>query len=220
MQTQQVVRARPVDSQGAATKLLFEGRMTVPSGAVTTIAAATATAGHLFAMRWAPATAGALCLIRYVRATFVCTTAFGGAQNMGLDLVVARTYSVSDTAGTAIDMGSTTANTGATRTANGTSLFGANTCRVATAAALTAGTHALDINSYYQAQGFVTTTLGATSSLDFTLLDARDDGAGAQVRSPITLANNEGIKLRNTILMGATGVGSWLFTVEWDEVTL
>ena len=34
----------------------------------------------------------------------------------------------------------------------------------------------------------------------------------------ILLANEEGIVARNTILMGATGVGKWHFTIEIDTV--
>ena len=52
-----------------------------------------------------------------------------------------------------------------------------------------------------------------------TLLDSRDDGVSTS-RAPIILAQNEGLVLRNTVLMGAVGVGTWVFQVEWDEITV
>lgn len=209
------VRNRPLDSSGGASKLLFEGRMAVQATGLTTIAAATATAGHVFCMRWTNATS--LCLLRYLNLQFTLTTAFAAAQAVAYDLIVARSFSASYTGGTAIDMGSTTANTGATRTANGTSLFAANTCRVGGAGALTAGTQTLDANAFNASFAW----MGAVGNqLSATLLDARDDGGLAQVRSPITLAQNEGIVVRNLVLMGGSGVGTLNVTAEWDEVTL
>jgi hypothetical protein len=214
MFAQQLVRNRPADSSGLP-KLSFEGRASIPASGLTTIAAATSSAGHVFAMRWT--NASSLCLLRYVNLQFTLTTAFGAAQAMGYDLIVARAYTASHTGGTAVDMGSTTANTGATRTNNGTSLFAANAVRVGGAGALTAGTQTLDANSYNSSYAW----MGAVGAqLNATLLDARDDGAGYVVRSPITLAQNEGIVIRNLILMGATGVGTLAITLEWDEVSL
>jgi len=34
---------------------------------------------------------------------------------------------------------------------------------------------------------------------------------------PIKLVQDEGLVVRNLILMGASGVGRWDFLVEWDE---
>ncbi len=65
--------------------------------------------------------------------------------------------------------------------------------------------------------GVATTTIGTPVS--FTLLDARDD-SGSTVRSPLILGQNEGFKVRNTILMGATGVATLVFNIEWDEYSL
>lgn len=215
MMNRELVRNRPADSAGAYQQLNFEGRLTAISGALTTVAAATSTAGHVFAMRWSSATK--LALIRYVQLSWVTTTAFGGAQNMGFDLIVARAYTASHTGGTNIDL--TAANTNATRTNNGTSAFAASSVAIGSTGALTAGTQTLDANAYSACQSWITTTLGTGASFSATLLDARDDGGLAQVRSPITLAQNEGIILRNLVLMGAAGVGTLQVTVEWDEVT-
>ncbi len=219
------VRNRPADSSGAAQKTLFEGRLSVPSGLLTLVNAATGTAGHIFVMRWVPATAAALCQIRYVNLSWVMTTAFGTAQNMGWDLIVARPFGAVYTGGTAIDMGTTVANTGSTATQHGTSQFTANSCRIATTGDLTSGVGlTLDANSFNRQQKWQSVTLGSDTALgasaNITLLDARDDGAQSVVRSPITLATGEGVVIRNTILMGATGVGNAIVTVEWEEVVL
>ncbi len=215
----QLVRNRPLDEAGGF-KLLFEGRMSAQAVGLTTIAAATATAGHVFSARWNPGSGGQLCLVRYLALNWVLTTAFGAAQNMGWDVIVARGYTASHTGGTAIDMGSTTANTGSTRTATGTSLFTANSVRIGGSGALTAGTQTLDANSFRATQawqGAVGLNYPTTALPNEALIDARDDGAGSVVRTPIVLANNEGFVIRNLVLMGATGVGTLTVTMEWEE---
>lgn len=203
-------RLRPTVASGRPSRLHGEYRLSAQTGLVTTAAAATATAGHLFVMRNASATKRLV--VRHIRGQFVCTTAFGAAQAMGLDAIVARSFSVSYTGGTAIDL---SGNAAKLRADQETSVIAANACRIATTAGLTAGTQTLDANAIAGQTGWI----GAAGALlDFTLLDARDDG-GAAVRSPLELGQNEGLVLRNLILMGASGVGIWTFTVEWDEVT-
>lgn len=191
-------------------------RLVVSTGLVTAVAARTATAGFLFTMRWP--SAAAKCYIKYVGARFTLTTAFGTAQVVGCDLILARSYTASATGGTAIDVGSTVADTNNLSVDFNTSLFTVDTCRVATTDAFTAGTQTLDANPI----GLLTdwagaigdqvprSTSGAAGRFG-TLFSARDTGA------PIKLAADEGIVCRNQILMGATGVGRWDFCVEWDE---
>lgn len=208
-----MARIRPADSLGESNTLYGEYRLAVTSGLATVVAAGDATAGHVFVMRNPSTTKRAI--IRYVNVNFVTTTGFGTIQPMAYDLIVARAYTASHTGGTAIDMGSTVTNTGKLRTNQPTSLFTANTCRIATTAGLTAGTHVLDANPLSRAGGAGTTTIA--SAFDALLLDARNDGI-ATYSSPITLAQDEGIVVRNVILMGATGVGYITVNVEWDEV--
>lgn len=85
-------------------------RLAVSTGAVTVVAARTATAGFLFTMR-NPSTTVALYLKR-VAARFIATTAYATAQETGADLILARSYTASATGATAVDVGSTVANTG------------------------------------------------------------------------------------------------------------
>lgn len=208
-------RKRPDDSSGKYTKLHGEYRLAVQSGLVTVAAAATTTAGHMFVMR-NPSTTKSV-IIRYLSAQFGTTTAMTNQQTMGYDVIVARSFTASYTGGTAIDMGSTLTNSCKVRANQETSLFTANTCRIATTAGLTAGTQTLDAQPHAH-KLFLSPVLGDVSPV-LALVDARDDGASA-VRSPITLGQDEGIVLRNTIVMGAVGVGYLVVNVEWDEVTL
>src|SRR3990167_559369 len=98
----------------------FEGRYvlrgryrhTVRSGLITTIAAHTATAGHLYSFRWDPATTTMVCYLRYVGIRFMCTTAYGTAQETGFSMYTSRDYTVNHTGGTAVDCGTTVVSTG------------------------------------------------------------------------------------------------------------
>lgn len=208
------VRSRAAGQEGRASKLHGERRMAVVSGALTTVAAGTTTAGHVFACRNPDTTKKVL--LRYLAVDFNLTTAFGAAQSMGFDVIGATGYTASHTGGTAIDVGSTLANSQKIRTNDATSLFTANCVRIGSTGALTAGTHTLHANPFAQCQKY----MGAVGAqIQATLLDARDDGDGA-VRSPWEFGQDEGFVIRNTILMGATGVGSLIVTMEWDEVTL
>ncbi len=194
-------------------------RLVVSSGAVTTVAARTATAGFLYTMRWASATA-TKCYIHYVGAKFTLTTAYGTAQETGCDLIVARSYSASATGATAIDVGSTVADTNQLDAGMGLSLFAANSCRVADTGAMTAGTQTLDANPIGILSGW-SAAIGDTVP-DVTAGAHERFGtlfSSAETGCPLKLTTNEGIVIRNLILMGATGVGRWDFCVEWDEGT-
>ena len=196
-------------------------RLVCSTGAVTTIAARTATAGQLLNFRWLTATA-AVAFVKYVGARFTLTTAYGTAQETGADLIIGRTFTASGTDGTAVDVGSTVANTGNLLASQPTSLITANAVRVASTSAITAGTHTLDANpigiisGWSGAIGDQVPVASAQSNTPFgTLYDART----SRHEAPICLVTDEGLIVRNTILMGATGVGRWDFCVEWDEGT-
>lgn len=193
-------------------------RLCTSTGAVTLVAARTATAGFLFTMR-NPSTTTAVYLKR-VAAKFTLTTAYGTAQETGCDLIIARSYTASATGGTAIDVGSTVANTGNLAASFSTSVITANCTRVATTDAFTAGTQTLDANPISILSGWsaaigdtVPDVSSGNSERAGVLWDYRDSSHGM----PIKLVQDEGIVIRNLVLMGATGVGRWDFIVEWDE---
>jgi hypothetical protein len=177
-------------------------RQSWTTGNVTTIAAATATAGHILALR--SATSGKAIRIRTFEPQFILTTAFGAAQEVGFDALIARSYSAAHTGATALT------------TTGGRALTGMSdsilTGRIADTGALTAGTHTLDANALAKASVWAS-AVGV--SLAPRLYDFTNMSTGGLI-----LASNEGFVVRNSILMGATGVGKWHFTLEWDDVLI
>jgi hypothetical protein len=197
-------------------------RLVVSTGAVTTIAARTATAGQLFNFRWpAAATVGSTnAYIKHIGAKFFLSTAYGTAQETGCDLILAHAFTVNGTNGTAVDVGSTVTATNKLSSGMATSLITAGCVRVADTAAITAGTHTLDANpigylsAYSSAIGITVPTTGSGARDGFGTLFSAHESAH---RAPIILDADQGFVIRNGPVMGATGVGHWEFLVEWDE---
>lgn len=205
---------RAAESRGEYTKLHGEYKASFLSGALTLAAAETATAGHLFVMR-VPTGETKKAVIRYVGYELATVTAFGAQQPLGLSLIRMTGSTAVYTGGTAIDMFTLTESQ-KLRANQATTLFAVNNVRMATTAGLTAGTQNLDSQALSR-KLFLSPVLGDVTRGD--LFDARDDGVNAH-RSPIVLAAQEGIIVRNVILMGATGVCNLAINVEWDEVTI
>lgn len=194
-------------------------RLVVSTGAVTGLSARSATNGHVFSWRWAD-TSSTRCFVRYVGARFTLTTAYGTPQETGLDMIMARSYTASHTSQTAVDTGSTVANTNKLLTKFATSKMAtAGLVRISSTSTLTAGTHTFDANPISIMTGWsgaigdqIPVASARTHGPFGTLFDARIGD-----RPPIVLAQDEGFVLRNVIAMGATGVGRWDICVEWDE---
>lgn len=169
------------------------------TGAVTTIAAATATAGHILSLR--SATSGYAVRLRVLEIEFLLTTAFSSAQEVGYDAIIARSYTAAHTGATAL-----TITGGRSLTQESASIL---TGRIANTGALTAGTHTLDTNAI--AKGSVYSSAVGTSLYrlhDFT----------AMPLGGIMFGYQEGLVIRNSVLMGTSGVGQWHITAEWDDV--
>lgn len=164
------------------------------SGLITTIAAGTASAGHIYALR-NPSSTTKLFISR-VRLAFQATTAFGSAQAMILALFKLTVYSAAHTGGTAI--------TPAKRiTSEGTASVG--TARISTTGALTAGTQTLAAQPLFRAGAF-----GTTPTFE-SVYEPRDD-------HPLVLEADEGLLVRNEVLMGASGVGVASIAVDgWER---
>lgn len=199
----QRVTPRPIDV-GA----LGSYRVSEFSGLMATIAAKTATAGHIFAWRWGDATNFAL--LRYLKVRYVVVTGFTAAQELGFDVVIARSYTASHTGGTAITL---TTNSMKKRTSMGTTLL--TSARIATAAALTAGTHTLDAQPMLISG--VKTLAAAATVQDASLEETLDLSDGFDY--PYVFARDEGFIVRNNILMGAAGTVRLHVQVAWHEVT-
>ncbi len=206
--------SRAAESAGRYTKLHGEYRMAAISGDMTLTAAATTTAGHVFVMR-VPTGVTKKAVVRYVNVATAGVTAMGTAQWMGYDLIRATGFTAVYTGGTAIDMFTLTQSQ-KLRANQDLTLFTVNCVRIATTAGLTAGTQNLDSQAL-SSKAIAAPALGVVT--DVTLLDARDDGTGT-FRSPLVLAADEGLVIRNLKLLGATGVFNMIVTVEWDEVTI
>lgn len=176
-------------------------RHTWTTGAVTTIAAGTTTAGHILALR-NPTDSGRWIRLRSLEVEFILTTAFGAAQEVGFDAYIARSYTAAHTDGTAITMTG-----GRSRTAEPATVL---TGRTASTAALTAGTHTLDTNAVIRGSQWCAAVGAAFAP---RLYDFKDFPLGGLIFAP-----DEGLIGRNTILMGATGVGKWHFTADFDDV--
>lgn len=178
-------------------------RAQLTTGNVTTIAAATATAGHLLALRNATGSARTVRL-RSLEVEFILTTAFGAAQEVGFDAVIARAYTAAHTNQTALDF--TTGSTGRLKDTFDDSVL---TGRISGTAALTAGTHTFDTNPIARGS-YYASAIGAVLGpryFDFTMNETGGVLFGADM----------GLVIRNSILMGATGVGRWTFTLDWED---
>lgn len=198
-------------------------RVACSTGAVTTIAAGTATAGQLLNFRNPSSTVKVF--VKRVAAKFILTTAYGTAQETGCDLIIARSFSVNGTNGTAIDAGSSVADTGNLAASQPTSVITAGCVRTATTAVITAGTHTLDGSPISIVSGWS----GAIGDMVPGLARGVPAGDGMATlfdadlsthKAPIVLAQDEGLIVRNLVLMGPTGVGRWDFLIEWDEGAL
>jgi hypothetical protein len=193
-------------------------RLVAPTGLVTGVTTSSATAGHLFAFRWASSTTK--CLIKRVAARGTLTTAYGTAQETGLDMVMARTYTAAHTGGASVEIGSTTTDCNSIDASLSTSLIAVNQIKVATTAELTDGTHVPDVNAIGHISGWSGTigdqipTAGSGAGGGFGDLFNAETSTH---KSPIVLTADTGFILRNKIAMGATGVVRWYFLVEWDE---
>jgi hypothetical protein len=205
---------RPALLNSDVSSVLGSYALSVPTGLVTVVAAGTATAGELFSMQY---TGANFALIRKVSLVSTVTTAYTTAQETGYDLIVARSYTVAATGGTTVVV---TGNNNKLATTSSATTAMADV-RVATTGALTAGTMTIDANAL-ASTSYWATAIG--SQLVATLWDAKTSVVTSPTTTaapglpPIVLATNEGILIRNTILMGAVGVVRCQFLVEWDEV--
>jgi hypothetical protein len=182
-------------------------RVCALSGLITGIAAGTASAGHIFAMRWGHATK--LCIVTKLRAKWTTVAGFTAAQEIGMDAYIARTYTADHAGGTAVTL---TTNSCKKRASYGTTDM--TSMRHASTTALTGSSFTLDANPIAYGGASELATGAAVPKTSFSL-DIVDDATSGH---PIILATNEGIVVRNTVLMGAGGTARVAFEVDWLEV--
>ena len=164
--------------------------------------------GTLFSYRWGDATR--LAVVQFIRLACIQTAAATATIMPSFEVFVARSFTASDSAGTALTL---TGNSFKKRTNMGTTLV-TDIRRSTVAAGLTAGTRTLDGDPILQMPTNQTiTTPNATmytQELDYT--NTADHG--------LVLAQNEGFIVRGpTVLFGAAGTANLVVDVAWAEVT-
>lgn len=167
---------------------------------------------EIFQFRWVDATR--FCLIQKVRiSAAVSTTFFAAGVPVQIDMVKATGWSVQGTLGTGV----TPAALLKKRTSMGATLVGAGDIRIATTAALGAGTKTLETASLatIAAAGPITSSLNGEIIAPGTVFWQSEVGNGEH---PLVLAQNEGFVIRS-VAVPATGTWTASVTVDWAEVT-
>lgn len=172
--------------------------------------AALAANSEIFQFRWTDATR--ICMITEINmAASVSTTFFAAGVPMQLDLVKSTGWTGQGTLGTGTTLGSANKK----RTSMGSSLMAAGDMRIATTAALGAGTKTLEANSLSTlvAACPITASLNGVIFGKTTLTDS-DMASGEH---PLILATNEGISIRS-VAVPATGTWTASITLKWMEL--
>lgn len=167
---------------------------------------------EIFQFRWTHASLFAV--IRKIRISAgVSTTFFAAGVPIQIDLVKATGWSGQGTGGTSV----TPAATLKRRTSMSSSQVAAGDIRIATTAALGAGTKTLEGNSLSAiAQAApITASLNGTIIVPGTILWQAEVGDGEH---PLVLAQNEGFVIRSVAVPG-TGTWTAAITVDWAEVS-
>ena len=179
------------------------------------VVAGLAAAAPIFSCRWT--STAARMVVQSIMLDFYIVTAYTTAQGIGNSLWFARSFTVSDSGGTAItatqaaDQALDTKQIGVGGTAQSLIFAGSGDMRIATTATLTAGTRTLDDQALYSWLGSAS-AIGATSNNPDLVLGWQD------ATNPLTIRANEGFIITNDILLGAVGVIAWNIAIEWTEV--
>lgn len=174
--------------------------------------AALAAGSEIFQFRWVDGTR--LAMIRRITiSASVSTTMFAVGVPVQVDLVKATGWTGQGTGGTGLTLGAALK----TRTSMGSSLLGAGDVRIATTAALGAGTKSLEATplSAICSGGPITASLNGTIFQPNTELWVAQIGDGDH---PLILAANEGIVVRSAAV---PGTGTWTvgIRIQWAELT-
>lgn len=184
-------------------------------GAFTGIIPAALTANsEIFQFRWNPSNPTSnLCLIRRVAiSASVSTTMFAAGVPVQIDMVKSTGWTAAGTGGTAISPAATLKRRSSVF---GSSLVASGDMRIATTAALGAGTKTLETNSLSAVAvgGPITAGLNGVFLNNFSLFEA-DVSDGDY---PLVLEAQEGFSIRS-VAVPATGTWTASITVDWTEV--
>lgn len=181
-------------------------------GSTGILPAALAANSEIFQFRWTDATRFAV--IRRIRlSASVTTTMFAAGVPVEIDLVKATGWTGQGTGGTGNNLSTFLK----ARTSMGSTLVGSGDLRIATTAALGAGTKTLETEkmNVLVAGGPITGSLNGTIIAAGTPLWEAEPGDGGH---PLILAQNEGFVIRS-VAVPATGTWRAAFQVSWAEVT-
>jgi hypothetical protein len=183
-------------------------RLTMKTGALTGLSAT----NPLFSLRWTHLSTKMV--IQAIDVQLGVTTAYGTAQLTAFSLFFARSFTASDSGGTAFTT-TTTLDSALDSNFGQSLLFAGNgDCRISSTGTLTAGTRTLDDQPL---TGWIFGT-NALAVAPAPSGDSRKQFGTLDATNPITLRQNEGLVITNDILMGATGVVLVYVSIEWQEV--
>jgi hypothetical protein len=172
--------------------------------------AALAANSEIFQFRWSHSVLFAI--LRAVRVSAsVSTTAFVAGVPPQIEMRIARGWTVQGTGGTGITFGTDDAKK---RSSFAQTAMANGDVRIATTAALGAGTKTLDGVAVANIVGNTAAATGTTQIIPpGTILWARDTGE----EFPFVFAQNEGFVIRS---VAVPGTGTWQFSVivEWSEI--
>lgn len=176
------------------------------------IPAALAANSELFQFQWTDATRFAV-IQEIILSACVSTTFFAAGVPVQVDLVKSTAWTVAGTGGTAVALGGNNK----MRTSMGSSLGASAMIRIATTAALGAGTKTLETTSIatIAAPGPITASLNGQIIAPGTQLYGPDASSGEH---PLILAQNEGFSIRG-VAVPATGTWTMGINIRWAEVT-
>lgn len=177
------------------------------TGALTGVAAGTATLGHIFAFRNTSDTILQVISRIYVQVRTIA--GFTGAQEIGYAGYRLTAYTGAHTGGTALSF---TAPAFKRRTDAPDPIV--SNARIATTGELTAGTHTLDTQPFMQ-DSF--SELAAAATVFKGRFDMERQWNVHE--DPFIIGHNEGFIFRNEILMGAGGTVKVAIYVDWSEIT-
>jgi hypothetical protein len=164
----------------------------------------------LFSMRWTDATR--LCVISNCRVSVQTTSPFTISQVTSRELVIARSWTVSDTGGAAVVL---TGSALKKRTSAASTLFATGDIRFHSGA-IVPGTRVVEANVIGQALGFSIGGFEARLGMDIDRTDLLLDSGGHD--HPIVLAQNEGVIVQVGTLLGTGGAQKTTVKIAWAEV--
>lgn len=195
--------SRPTD-QGANGHFTYGGFTGI-------LPAALAANSEIYQFRWTDATRLAV-IYKIKISAVVSTTFFAAGVPVQVDLVKSTGWSAAGTGGTAISPAALLKK----RTSMSSSLIASGDMRIATTAALGAGTKTLETVSLASlaAPGPITASLNGQIIAPSTILFRAESSDG---QYPLVLAQNEGFSIRS-VAVPATGTWTAAISVDWAEV--